>query len=184
VGLVLQSAALGLGGEIFMLDMGKPVKIVDLARQLIELSGFVPDRDIRIEFTGLRPGEKLFEELNYGSETLMPTRHPKITRLLCKPPSYEWVREFVLRLAGEADHLEPDEIKRCLQSMIPEYRPEFKQYIAEASYDGDVRADGSVQPKLNGSQSSPSASIRNTLSSDSEVGTPEREVPADVLCES
>ncbi|MGH7992725.1 MAG: polysaccharide biosynthesis protein, partial [Limisphaerales bacterium] len=78
VGLVLQTAALGSGGEIFMLDMGQPVKIVDLARQLIELSGFVPDRDIRIEFTGLRPGEKLFEELSYQGEKITSTRHPKI----------------------------------------------------------------------------------------------------------
>ncbi len=94
VGLVLQSAALGSGGEIFMLDMGKPVKIVDLARQLIKLSGFVPDQDIRIEFTGLRPGEKLFEELSYAGERITATRHPKITRLLCDPPFYGWVRGF------------------------------------------------------------------------------------------
>src|SRR6266436_2248900 len=97
VGLVLQSAALGSGGEIFMLDMGKPVKIVDLARQLIKLSGFVPDQDIRIEFTGLRPGEKLFEELSYAGERITATRHPKITRLLCDPPFYGWVRGFLLK---------------------------------------------------------------------------------------
>src|SRR5205085_3076742 len=82
VGLVLQSAALGSGGEIFTLDMGKPVKILDLARQLIELSGFIPDEDIRIEFTGLRPGEKLFEELSYHGEKIACTRHPKIMQFL------------------------------------------------------------------------------------------------------
>src|SRR5205085_8961077 len=70
VGLVLQSAAQGQGGEIFLLDMGKPVRILDLARQLIQLSGRVPDQDIRIEFTGLRPGEKLFEELCYEGENV------------------------------------------------------------------------------------------------------------------
>jgi FlaA1/EpsC-like NDP-sugar epimerase len=184
VGLVLQSAALGSGGEIFMLDMGKPVKIVDLARQLIELSGFVPDRDIRIEFTGLRPGEKLFEELNYGSETLKPTRHPKITRLLCQPPSYEWVREIVLRLAEKADQLEADEIKRCLKSVVPEYRPQFKQHLAGVPYEQETRASSGLQNELNGAQLSRSASIRDNVACDSETGTSKNEAPTDVLCES
>lgn len=126
VGLVLQSAALGTGGEIFMLDMGQPVKIVDLARQLIELSGFVPDRDIRIEFTGLRPGEKLFEELNYGSEKITVTSHPKIKRLQCEPPPHESVRKFVFNLLENSHRLEPDEIKLALQRAVPEYRPQLK----------------------------------------------------------
>ena len=77
VGLVLQSSGQGTGGEVFTLDMGNPVKIVDLARQLIRLAGFIPDKDVRIEFTGLRPGEKLFEELSYAGEHIAPTRHPE-----------------------------------------------------------------------------------------------------------
>ena len=76
--LVLQAFSIGKGGEIFVLDMGEPVKIVDLARNLVLLSGLQPDRDIKIEFTGLRPGEKLFEELNLHDEYLVPTSHPKI----------------------------------------------------------------------------------------------------------
>src|SRR5207302_9313742 len=108
VGLVLQSAALGLGGEIFMLDMGKPVKIVDLARQLIKLSGFVPDQDIRIEFTGLRPGEKLFEELSYAGEKITPTRHPKIMQLRCEPLPFQKVRGFLLELVEQMERLGPD----------------------------------------------------------------------------
>src|SRR6185295_1470366 len=76
--LVLQASAMGDGGEIFVLDMGKPVRILDLARQLILLSGLKPDEDIRIELTGLRPGEKLFEELNLADERTVPTRHEKI----------------------------------------------------------------------------------------------------------
>jgi FlaA1/EpsC-like NDP-sugar epimerase len=76
--LVLQACTMGGGGEIFVLDMGKPVKIVDLARQLIRLSGLEPDEDVRIEFTGMRPGEKLFEELNVADENTLPTHHEKI----------------------------------------------------------------------------------------------------------
>jgi FlaA1/EpsC-like NDP-sugar epimerase len=76
--LVLQSATMGKGGEIFVLDMGEPVKIVDLARELITLSGFRPGEDIEISFTGSRPGEKLFEELSIKGEDMQLTRHPKI----------------------------------------------------------------------------------------------------------
>ncbi|MDR2845210.1 MAG: polysaccharide biosynthesis protein, partial [Puniceicoccales bacterium] len=89
VGLVLQCAVLGQGGEIFVLNMGKPVKIADLARQMIELSGFRPDVDIPIEFIGLRPGEKLFEELQHVGETHQATEHPEIMRFVSTPPSLE-----------------------------------------------------------------------------------------------
>src|SRR4029078_955868 len=76
--LVLQAGAMGQGGEIFILDMGDPVKIVDLARDLITLSGLRPDDDVEIKFTGIRPGEKLFEELSTASEHADKTRHPKV----------------------------------------------------------------------------------------------------------
>ena len=76
--LVLQAGSMGKGGEIFVLDMGEPVKIADLARDLIVLSGLVPGDDIEIQFTGLRPGEKLFEELSVTGEKADKTRHPKI----------------------------------------------------------------------------------------------------------
>jgi FlaA1/EpsC-like NDP-sugar epimerase len=82
VGLILQSALQVQGGEIFVLDMGGPVKIVDLARQMIELSGFKPDEDIKIEFTGLRAGEKLYEEPIHEMENVEPTNHPKVRCLL------------------------------------------------------------------------------------------------------
>jgi FlaA1/EpsC-like NDP-sugar epimerase len=81
VGLILQSALQSRGGEIFVLDMGEPIKIVDLARQMIELSGFKPDEDIKITFTGLRPGEKLYEEPIHEMENVEPTIHPKVRRL-------------------------------------------------------------------------------------------------------
>ncbi|HTF58258.1 MAG TPA: nucleoside-diphosphate sugar epimerase/dehydratase [Planctomycetota bacterium] len=78
VELVLQAAVQGRGGEVFELDMGSPVKIVDLAEDFIRLSGLMPGRDVKIEFTGVRPGEKLFEELYLHSETVVPTAHPKV----------------------------------------------------------------------------------------------------------
>jgi FlaA1/EpsC-like NDP-sugar epimerase len=78
VGLVLHAAYLGRGGDLYELDMGEPVRIVDLAEDLIRLSGLVPGRDVRIEFTGMRPGEKLFEELYFSAEKVHPTAHPRI----------------------------------------------------------------------------------------------------------
>ena len=76
--LVLEAGVMGKGGEIFVFDMGEPVKIIDLARRMIKLSGFEPDTDIKIEFTGLRPGEKLYEELLSTKETTLHTYHKKI----------------------------------------------------------------------------------------------------------
>jgi FlaA1/EpsC-like NDP-sugar epimerase len=76
--LVLQASAMGRGGEVFVLDMGEPVKIVDLARNLVLLSGLRPDQDIRIEFTGVRPGEKLYEELSHLEEGTVATQHEKV----------------------------------------------------------------------------------------------------------
>ena len=81
VHLVLQAAAMGAGGEVFFLNMGQPVRILDLAEDLIRLSGLEPGRDIEIAFTGIRPGEKLSEELSDESMTFAPTSHPEIVRV-------------------------------------------------------------------------------------------------------
>jgi FlaA1/EpsC-like NDP-sugar epimerase len=132
VGLVLQSAAQGQGGEIFLLDMGKPVKILDLARQLIQLSGRVPDQDIRIEFTGLRPGEKLFEELCYQGEDVTTTAHPKIHRLLCEAIPLKRVRHILNDLIWQSDLLEPDQLKQLLRWAVPEYQPQFTNAMEPA----------------------------------------------------
>jgi FlaA1/EpsC-like NDP-sugar epimerase len=80
VQLVLQAGAQGRGGELFMLDMGEPVRIVDLARDMIRLSGLEEGSDIAIEFTGIRPGEKLYEEMFFNDEIAEPTEHPKVLR--------------------------------------------------------------------------------------------------------
>jgi len=121
--LVLQSAAQGTGGEIFVLDMGKPVKIVDLARQIIELNGLKPDEDIRIEFIGTRPGEKLFEELSHEGENFAPTTHPKICRFVSQPADLPQLRATLERFRASPHQLAPDQIKLALRDAIPEYTP-------------------------------------------------------------
>jgi FlaA1/EpsC-like NDP-sugar epimerase len=120
VGLVLQSAVLGRGGEIFVLDMGQPVKIAELARQMIVLSGFKPDEDIEIKIVGLRPGEKLFEELRYGTERHLPTVHPRIMHFVGDTALSE---SGILELERDLFRLEPDELKKILKRMVPEYEP-------------------------------------------------------------
>jgi len=152
VGLVLQSAAQGSGGEIFTLDMGKPVRILDLARQLIEISGFIPEKDIQIEFTGLRPGEKLFEELSYRGERITGTRHPKIMRLLCEPLPYERVRAFVFQLVDVIDELGPDEFKRFLKCAIPEYQPQLEQLTSSVPGHSEASVGNQGKDKRNGNR--------------------------------
>jgi FlaA1/EpsC-like NDP-sugar epimerase len=125
VGLVLQSGAQGLGGEIFILDMGQPIKVADLARQLIELSGLRPDEDIAIQYVGLRPGEKLYEELRHHAEDLAPTQHPKILRLQSEPLSFEKIQKRLRELQGCLHTLPANELKILLKQEIPEYQPQL-----------------------------------------------------------
>jgi len=124
VGLVLRTTAIGRGGEIFVLDMGKPVRIVDLAKQLIELSGLRPDEDIEIKFIGLRPGEKLFEELQHHTEMLKPTTHERIHLLAAStPPTLDWVQACRTELEEQAVLLEPNQLKLVIRKFVPEYTP-------------------------------------------------------------
>ncbi len=123
VGLVMQSGAIGQGGEIFVLDMGEPVKIVDLARQLIELSGLVPDDDIDIEFVGLRPGEKLFEELQHTDENTKSTEHEKIFCFVSDSRKLEEVEAIFDGLWPILHSVEPAELKLKLKEAVPEYKP-------------------------------------------------------------
>ncbi|MDA7512466.1 polysaccharide biosynthesis protein, partial [Verrucomicrobia bacterium] len=123
VGLVMQSGAMGQGGEIFVLDMGEPVKIVNLARQLIGLSGLVPDDDIDIEFVGLRPGEKLFEELQHTDENTRPTEHEKIFCFVSEPRKLEEIETIFDGLRPILHSAEPAELKLNLKEAVPEYKP-------------------------------------------------------------
>jgi FlaA1/EpsC-like NDP-sugar epimerase len=120
--LVLQAGAMGEGGEIFILDMGQPVRIVDLARDLIHLSGLRPGEDVDIVFSGVRPGEKLVEELSTAIEQADRTKHPKIYIGHATAPSYEVLMRDVAALLEQARDAEPDRIRRGLAELVPEYQ--------------------------------------------------------------
>lgn len=122
-GLVLQCATQGTGGEIFVLDMGEPIKIVDLARRMIQLSGYEADRDIEITYIGLRPGEKLFEELQHVGESYSATDHPRILRFTGAPYPMERVEAFLAHIGEQIRMAEADEIKEQIQTFVPEYTP-------------------------------------------------------------
>jgi FlaA1/EpsC-like NDP-sugar epimerase len=121
--LILQAGAMGEGGEIFILDMGTPVKIDDMARDLIRLSGFEPDVDIKIDYIGLRPGEKLTEELITRGEGIIPTSHEKILVLRGAPCDAELLRSRIEELAGLVNPQDSKKIKDAFRAIIPEYEP-------------------------------------------------------------
>ena len=120
VQLVLQAAAMGERGEVFVLDMGEPVRVVDLAADLIRLSGLEIDRDIEIRFTGLRPGEKLYEELFFSSDTATATDHPKILRAR-EVDSVPPTRAIDQLIEAAADNIPQREIRRMIREIVPEY---------------------------------------------------------------
>ncbi|HBG26837.1 MAG TPA: polysaccharide biosynthesis protein [Phycisphaerales bacterium] len=120
--LVLQAATMGNGGEIFVLDMGEPVKIVDLAKELITLSGFRPGEDIEIVFSGTRPGEKLFEELSIKGEDMVLTKHPKISVWQKNTPlNREALLAKINNLVSIADLQNHKQIVGAIKEIVPEY---------------------------------------------------------------
>jgi FlaA1/EpsC-like NDP-sugar epimerase len=136
VQLVLQASAMGKGSEVFVLDMGEPVRILDLATNMIRLAGLVPGEDIEIRFTGPRPGEKLFEELHLAGEDIVPTYHEKIkifkSRSGRAPSSLaHWLEalQFMLKARRAED------VKAHLIKLVPAYRPEE---IAPVEYETEV----------------------------------------------
>lgn len=124
VGLVLQAGALAQGGEIYVLDMGKPMKIIDLARNLIRLSGFEPDVDIPIKIVGLRPGEKLYEELTNTGEETEPTAMPKITKVTTEAPPVGWPGAKLEELRQAALLADDEAALRLLAELVPHFTSE------------------------------------------------------------
>lgn len=141
--LVLQAGALAQGGEVFVLDMGEPVKIVDMATDLIELSGLEPGRDIEIKFTGLRPGEKLFEELLTAEEGTSSTKHEKIYVANLRAMDEKVILHSLQTLKSEQSS---DEIIRILMALIPTYRYAYEQHCVGVTQGSDK--DISVKSKL------------------------------------
>ncbi|MBE9013835.1 polysaccharide biosynthesis protein, partial [Pseudanabaenaceae cyanobacterium LEGE 13415] len=123
--LVIQAGAMGQGGDVFLLDMGEPVRIYDLAVQMIELSGLVPGEDIEIEITGLRPGEKLYEELLIGADA-MPTNHPKIFGAREAMIAWEELEPLLDQLFVTAYQKNPAKLRSILKTLVPEYAPAVK----------------------------------------------------------
>jgi FlaA1/EpsC-like NDP-sugar epimerase len=132
--LVIQAGAMAKGGDVFVLDMGQPVHIMDLARRMIELSGLIvrdeqtPDGDIEIEITGLRPGEKLYEEVLSSAENTIPTHHPKILRATVREYEYDHIAEQIQQLVQLFDEQNNEKIVRKLKELVPEYKSRNSVY--------------------------------------------------------
>jgi FlaA1/EpsC-like NDP-sugar epimerase len=125
--LVMQAGAMGRGGEIFVLDMGEPVRIVDLARDLVRLSGLEPEQDIEIRFTGMRPGEKLFEELAVDEENVDKTKHPKIYVGRFRPHPFAEIERGLAELHRLSDGTNVAAIKLAFKRAVPEYSVEVDE---------------------------------------------------------
>jgi FlaA1/EpsC-like NDP-sugar epimerase len=153
VQLILQAATLGRGGETFVLEMGEPVRIADLARHMIRLSGFEPDEDIAITFTGLRPGEKLYEELVADDEEVVTTPHDRIKVLRpngAQPEPERWLP----RLAGCVEAGDAAAIVQMLQDLVPGYQPSPPLITAPraraAAHEAEVLVAGAAAPLARG----------------------------------
>jgi FlaA1/EpsC-like NDP-sugar epimerase len=157
--LVLQAFSIGKGGEVFVLDMGKPVKIVDLARNLILLSGLQPDHDIKIEFTEMRPGEKLHEELSQEDEHLIPTSHPKIRCYVGREKfDLKQIKAHLQEMRHAIEEQDPTQLVLLFKELIPDYNPSAQLLRSTVSIlaghsdtdriHGDERiVDGAVLPR-------------------------------------
>ena len=119
--LVMEAGIMGKGGEIYIFEMGRPVKIADMARKMIELSGFDPDKDIPIIYTGLRPGEKLYEELLSNKENTLPTAHNKIRVAKVREYNYQEVVKELDKLNELAALVNIPEMVKMMKNIVPEF---------------------------------------------------------------
>ncbi|AWM13045.1 polysaccharide biosynthesis protein [Flavobacterium sediminis] len=127
--LVLEAGSMGQGGEIYIFDMGKPVKIIDLARKMIRLAGYVPDKEIPIKIVGLRPGEKLYEELLNDSAKTLPTHHEKIMIAVEKSElDFEDVKQYIQKFNNLSEDLKTEEMVRLMKEIVPEFKSMNSQF--------------------------------------------------------
>jgi len=126
--LVLEAASFGNTGEIYVFDMGSPVKIVDLAKRMIELAGFIPNKDINIEFIGLRPGEKLYEELLNDKETTVPTEHEKITIASVRQYEFEKVQSAIQTIIEFSNSVKVECTIKAMKELVPEFKSKNSPY--------------------------------------------------------
>jgi FlaA1/EpsC-like NDP-sugar epimerase len=120
--LVLEAGAMGNGGEIYIFDMGKPVKIIDLAKKMIRLAGFTPDKEIKIKIVGLRPGEKLYEELLNDSSKTLPTHHEKIMIAEEEQENFEDISEMIDKLVHISHNSSNNDIVSKMKIIVPEFK--------------------------------------------------------------
>jgi FlaA1/EpsC-like NDP-sugar epimerase len=140
--LVLEAGFMGKGGEIFIFDMGKPVRIYDLAEKMISLSGYVPDKDIKIVETGLRPGEKLFEELLANHEENLPTVHKRIMVARMRPMDYVSAKQEIEQLLKGLEEMDELEIVKSMKRIVPEYVSENSRYMELDTADRQEQISG------------------------------------------
>lgn len=145
--LVMEAATMSGGNEIFVFDMGKSVKIVDLAQRMIELAGFRPNIDIMIEYTGLRPGEKLYEEVLSNSENTRPTSHEKIRVANVRKYDYEDARTIVERLEALARKVDVSSTVRLMKQTVPEFKSKNSRFEI---YDMPTESEGEAECKATG----------------------------------
>jgi len=134
VQLVLIAAASGKGGELFVLDMGSPIKIADFAENFIRLSGFIPHKEIKIKFTGLRPGEKLYEELFDETEKSIPTFHSKLMMALPEVPSLKLLTQYMSELEHAVLNYSAEEVNTIIRNIVPNFRNELTVPAVQKQY--------------------------------------------------
>ena len=149
--LVLEAGAMGEGGEIFLFDMGQPVKIADLATKMIQLSGLTPGQDIEIRYTGLRPGEKLYEELLATKENSIETHHPKITRAKVRQYDFGQIERVINDLVSSLDESSDMKLVQQMKQIVPEYQSQnsvFGELDSERNDDEKHKSDSKDSPSF------------------------------------